>query len=241
MTCSDAVRLLDAYVDGELETPQRAEFHTHIEQCSRCGHAVDRRVALQVAVRALPYYSAPDRLRAALSGKARVTRRARRLPLAAAAVVVLGVAVGAALQQVRERRTTETLAASVAANHVLALQTSHVMDVRSSDQHTVKPWFLGRIDFAPPVNDLAASGFPLAGGRVATIHGRTVAALVYQRRLHPISVFVWPQSDLRALSTDVEQVRGFNVRHWTSDGMSFWAVTDANAADLEALELAMGR
>lgn len=235
MTCFDAARLLDAYMDDELDASERSRFRTHADACARCGRAVDRRVALQGTVRGLPYYAAPDRLRFMVAARARSARRSRQFALVAAAVVMLAAGAGTLVGLLDSRGATRATAVSVVADHIRALQTSRVIDVRSSDQHTVKPWFLGRIDFAPPVTDLSAAGFPLAGGRVATIGGRTVAALVYQRRLHPISVFVWPTSDTRERATDVEAVRGFNSRHWTANGMSFWAVTDANAADLEEL------
>jgi len=236
MTCVDAIRLVDAYVDDELDAAERARFRTHVDTCAQCGRAVDRRVALQGTIRGVPYYAAPDRLRAAVIARTRASGRPRRLALAAAAIVVLAVGVGSAVRVGQMRAATEAITASVVADHVRALQSSRVIDVQSSDRHTVKPWFLGKIDFAPPVDDLSAAGFPLAGGRLATIDGRTVAVLVYQRRLHPIAVFVWPEADAHARAAAVQVVRGFNVRHWTANGMFFWAVTDASAADLETLE-----
>jgi anti-sigma factor RsiW len=237
MTCFDAVRLVDAYVDDEMGAVERSQFLAHVDRCARCGRAVDRRVALQGAVRGLPYHAAPDRLRAAVIARTRAAGRPRRFALAAAAIIVLAVGAGSAVRMMQARAAAAALSSSLVADHVRALRASHVIDVQSSDRHTVKPWFLGKIDYAPPVDDLSAAGFPLAGGRLATIDGRTVAVLVYQRRLHPIAVYVWPEADTRARAAGVEAVRGFNVRHWTVNGMSFWAVTDANAADLDALEL----
>jgi anti-sigma factor RsiW len=236
MTCVDAIRMVDAYVDDELDPADRSRFQTHADACAQCGRAVDRRIALQGTVRGAPYYAAPDRLRSAVLARTRTSGRPRRFALAAAAIVVLAIGTGTVIRTVQMRAATEAIAASVVGDHIRALQSSRVIDVQSSDRHTVKPWFLGKIDFAPPVDDLSAAGFPLAGGRLATIDGRTVAVLVYQRRLHPIAVFVWPEADVRARAAEVQAVRGFNVRHWTANGMSFWAVTDANAADLETLE-----
>lgn len=239
MTCFDAVRLVDAYVDEEMDAVERSQFRTHVGGCARCGRAVDRRVALQGAVRGLPYHAAPDRLRAAVIARTRAAARPRWFALAAAAVIVLAVTAGSAVRMMQARAAADAITGSLVADHVRALQTSHVIDVQSSDRHTVKPWFLGKIDFAPPVNDLSAAGFPLAGGRLATIDGRAVAVLVYQRRLHPVAVYVWPAGDTRARAAGVETVRGFNVRHWTVSGMAFWAVTDASPADLDALELSI--
>jgi anti-sigma factor RsiW len=108
---------------------------------------------------------------------------------------------------------------------------AHLFDVRSTDQHTVKPWFLGQLDFSPPVVDLAAAGFPLAGGRLEYIAGRPAAALVYQRQKHTINVFVWPESGGSSGVTE-RAIRGFHVRHWVRDGLSFWAVSDLNDAEL---------
>jgi anti-sigma factor RsiW len=104
--------------------------------------------------------------------------------------------------------------------------------VRSSDQHTVKPWFLGKLDFSPPVADLSSIGFPLIGARIDHVAGQPVAALVYQRRLHPINVFIRPAPDQTAVR-DARTIRGFQVRHWMRNGMSFWAVSDLNEAELD--------
>src|SRR5471030_2295816 len=150
--------------------------------------------------------------------------------------VAVSLGGGAVIRTVRARQTTaatETMAQDVVAGHVRALMGAHLFDVRSTDQHTVKPWFLGKLDFSPPVVDLAPLGFPLVGGRVDHMGGRAVAALVYQRRQHPIDVFVWPASDSGEAAADARTFRGFQVRHWTRDGMAFWAVSDLNDMELD--------
>jgi anti-sigma factor RsiW len=128
---------------------------------------------------------------------------------------------------------SEAMVAELVDNHVRSLIGDHLTDVRSTDQHNVKPWFNGKIDFAPRVVDLASQGFPLIGGRVDYIKGHTAAALVYGRRKHFVNVFIWP-----AGSTDVgdrsRQSNGYSLLHWVTDGLSYWAVTDASQTDLTA-------
>lgn len=127
-----------------------------------------------------------------------------------------------------------TITDELVASHVRSLLANHITDVRSTDQHTVKPWFTGKLDYAPAVLDLRSQGFPLLGGRLDYIDGRPVAALVYGRRKHVLNLFVWPASSPdadRAVSRD-----GFVLRHWVAGSMSYWAVSDATGSDLETLE-----
>jgi anti-sigma factor RsiW len=237
VTCSEVERLIDAYCDDELDAAHAAELTAHVATCSACQQRVATRADLRRLIGGVPYYAAPERLRRAVATTRRPARITSQL-LALAATVLLAVSLGAGsvVRMVRARQTAgamSTLAHDVVSGHVRALMGAHLFDVRSTDQHTVKPWFLGKLDFSPSVVDLAPLGFPLVGGRLDYLAGRPVAALVYQRRQHTINVFIWPAADTAGALTDARSVRGFQVRHWTRDAMAFWAVSDLNDLELD--------
>ncbi|HEY2906211.1 MAG TPA: anti-sigma factor [Vicinamibacterales bacterium] len=245
MNCSDVDRVLDAYGDHELAPAEAADVHTHLDGCPACRERVAARAALGHLIRRMPYYSAPDRLRVAVATARRPARVPPRL-LAWAAMVILAVSLGGTtvIRTVRARQAasaTTAAAQEVVGGHVRALMGAHLVDVRSTDQHTVKPWFLGKLDFSPPVYDTAPLGFPLIGGRLDHVGGRAVAALVYQRRQHTINLFVWPASDSSEAPNDSRSLRGFQVRHWTHDTMAFWAVSDLNDIELDQFVAALNR
>jgi anti-sigma factor RsiW len=154
----------------------------------------------------------------------------RVLTWAAAALVV--IAVGGGITFLRSASTRhDVIVEAVVDDHVRSLMADHLFDVQSSDRHTVKPWFQGKLDFSPPVADVTASGFPLVGGRLDYVDGRPAAALVYRRQQHTINLFVSPAVTAPE-PIESRTVRGFHVRHWSRDGMSFWAISDLNDREL---------
>jgi anti-sigma factor RsiW len=232
MTCHDAGRQLGSYIDDELGPGEAAAMADHIEGCATCRHRLAELESLGRLVRTVPYRAAPDRARMKIAGSSRRARISSRT-LAWAATVILVVAVGgtASFRARQTARETSALAEDVVNHHVSALKSGHLFDVGSSSQHTVKPWFQGRLDFSPPVADLASAGFPLIGGRVDAIGGRSVAALVYQRRAHVIHVFVWPARG-RTATGDVPSIRGFQQQRWMHADLSLWAVSDLDDREL---------
>jgi anti-sigma factor RsiW len=234
MMCDDVERDLDPYVDRELEADAAAAIREHLRSCATCQRRVAEREALGRLVRSTPYHVAPDRLRARVATTAARSAASRQwLTWAAAAVLVL--AVGGGLTVVRSRMDRQASADGavdeVVNGHVRSLMADHLFDVQSTDQHTVKPWFLGKLDFSPPVVDLASLGYPLIGGRLDYLSGHAVAALVYERRKHTINVFVSPAREGPS-ADEVRSVRGFHVHHWVRDSMTYWVVSDLNDTEL---------
>ncbi|HUI18862.1 MAG TPA: anti-sigma factor [Alphaproteobacteria bacterium] len=239
MECGEARALIDPYLDGEFALERTLELERHLEGCADCAALLASRRALSAALRGkLAYHAAPlslhGRVRAAIAA-AEPSRRARALPapwLRMAASFFLVAGLSAALTYSLVPRETDLVPDEVFASHVRGmLSGTSGIDVVSSDEHTVKPWFAGKLDFSPPVVDLASDGFPLAGGRVDYLAGRTVAALVYRHKKHVITLFVWPQAGpARAIAASAR--RGDNLDHWSDGRMAYWAISDLNAEEL---------
>jgi anti-sigma factor RsiW len=239
---------LHGYFDGELDAARAAEFDAHLDGCVSCRTALEAEDALRQAIRGAGLYSpAPPSLQAKarealvpsawLPGWGRLARRA----LLATAAAALAMVVLWPLRAGRGADPASVLATEVLDAHLRSLQPSHLTDVVSSDQHTVKPWFDGRLDFAPPVRDLSAEGYPLLGGRLDVIAGRTVAALAYGRRQHVVNLFVWPAESPGVSRPSTGSARGYQWVEWTEGGMRFWAISDVAADDLaDFVRLAQG-
>jgi anti-sigma factor RsiW len=241
MSCRQG-QWLHGYFDGELDAVRAAEFEAHLEACPACANALAVQQGLRSALAAADLYAeAPASLRARVraelprSRAAGTPRPARWIGLAAAAsLAFVSIGLWRAVPAWRDDVAGREQARQVLDAHLRSLQLSHLTDVASTDQHTVKPWFVGKLDFAPAVVDLASAGFPLVGGRLDVVGGRSVAALVYARRKHVVNVFVWPSETSDApLRSGAE--RGYNWIRWTRGGMHFWAVSDVAVPELEEL------
>lgn len=241
MSCQDVSGLIDAHLDQELDVITSSQFEQHLSQCAACREKYDRYQQMHGAVKAhMQYFHAPEDFEQKLRASLRPQKYNAVAPgwftgwrpwAVAAAMVAILLFTTLLLQTARRGLTSDALAEQVVSSHIRSLQVNHLSDVASTDQHTVKPWFSGKLDFAPVVKDLTPEGFRLIGGRLDYLDDRPVAAVVYQRRQHVINLFLWPSqaSDSTPLTLSI---RGYNLAHWTHAHMVYWAVSDVNAADL---------
>jgi len=228
---------LDGYLDGELAPPDAAELEAHLRACPDCSRLERRRRASSAAVRKhVLRFPAPDTLRARVRTalRADLNRTAPHRsywPALAVAASLAVVAVGS-WQAALRRATGAALADQVLGSHVRSLMPGHLIDVQSSDQHTVKPWFNGKLDFSPPAYDFAGRGFPLMGGRLEYVGGRPVAALVYGRRQHVINVFLWPAERGPTGGRPATTQQGYHLLHWTTPAYTYWVASDLGLPEL---------
>jgi mycothiol system anti-sigma-R factor len=244
MSCDLSGTLLHAYLDGELDAVRAAEFERHLENCRECtatlGAAESLRASLQ---RAQLYETAPPELRKEIRSKLKISAASTsRSPVAAwrwlaaaAAILLLTGMAWLAVPHFRPDSPESVTSAEVIDAHIRSLQAGHLTDVTSTDQHTVKPWFDGKLDFIPPVHDFMDEGFPLIGGRLDVLGERNVAALVYGRRKHFVNVFVWPTKEPDTPIHRPGSRQGYQWVHWRHQGMEFCAVSDVSAQDLHEL------
>jgi mycothiol system anti-sigma-R factor len=245
MLCEDVLERLSAFQDDELDPVSSREIQQHLDDCPSCADAFGRMQGIAERLRAeAPYYRAPESLRTRVShaawrdaSRGRAMGRRIGLPargwLSAAAAALIAVAGGSWLFTSLQRQAGPgSMEREVVSSHICSLMVSHLMDVASTDQHTVKPWFNGKLDFSPSVSDLSASGYPLIGGRLDYLSGRPVAALVYQRRKHLINVFTWPDAGAAGSEFPPREQQGYHVIHEIQGGMAYWIVSDLNSEEL---------
>ena len=246
MPCEHSQLELHGYLDGELDALGAANFEKHLATCPDCKRMLAAEESLHNSLQqAALYERAPNSLRNSLLGGPQKSSASKQAPLvsafrwqwlAAAAVFLLAATIGwREWQRSQALPPAQLVASTLVDAHLRSLQPGHLTDVESTDQHTVKPWFDGRLDFAPPVRDFASNGFPLVGGRLDVVQGRTVAALVYGRRKHIVNVFVQKVPQAGSWSGSGSS-QGYSWLAWQANGFSFFAVSDTAASDLDQLK-----
>lgn len=245
MNCTETRSRLHPYLDRQLDLESALAVEGHLASCPDCRAIVARQSTLRAALREhAHYYGAPpglaERIRGQIGRRSAIARPGWRWPPlrqwlpAGAAVAAAAIVSWTAAIQYAAVSTDERIAEQVVAGHARAVLSEHRVDVASSDRHTVKPWLSSKLDFSPPVVDLAGAGFPLDGGRLDYLNGRPVATLCYRHRQHTIDLFVWPEQDARGESGTRSLARqGYNVLRWSDGGMAFWAISDVGEADLK--------
>ena len=241
MNCQDCRDFVDAYLDNELDATSTIRFQQHLRECTGCRDAFGSRQTLQTLLRRQEMrFELPPELRGSVrrllareAAHAEAPARTRRIiplfiPWAIAAALVFSAGLLWLNPAAPFRVAAQApIVAEITSSHIRSLLADHLLDVPSSNQHTVKPWFAGKIQYSPPVKDLAAQGFRLVGGRLDYVNNRDVAVLVYDYNKHVISLFVWPVGGTPPWGESVFTQAGYNLVHWADDGMTYWAVSDA--------------
>jgi len=253
MNCADAEIMLHALIDGELDAGHARDVEAHVATCPACAEELKTFRAMRATMaEANLKEAAPVQLRSRIEAAlavpvpvARVAapRQSWLAPWRASwrtffGGFTIGTALSAAVAAslviaVVRNDQNQQIASDVVSAHLRSLQAGHLTDVETSDQHTVKPWFNGKLDVAPPVIDLTAQGFTLIGGRLDYINGQPVASIVYRRRKHVINLFVGEPLGAAVRGVKDESVQGFNIRHWREAGLDLWAVSDIDAGELD--------
>lgn len=231
--CVDQLLLLGGLADGELDAANAALVEAHVARCEGCRDELERLEAMRNllgrdGLRHIAPESLVNRL-AAIDELAPKAANENKLQRFLAPGLVGAIAASLATLALLPAGTQTLIDQELVSSHVRSLQPGHLTDVQTNNQHIVKPWFNGRIDFSPPVPELADQGFPLAGGRLDSINGKTVAAIVYHRRLHTVNLFVWPAKDAAERSFVKD---GFAVTEWSRNGLRFAAVSDVPPTEL---------
>ena len=242
MTCDEAEILLHALIDGELDAGHAREVEQHVAGCPRCTAALADYRAMSAAVAGANLrYTAPASLRERIEAALPQPKSAEIVPMPNRRSVLRGFAMGSAVSAlaatglvaiVLRNDDAQRIESEVVSAHLRSLQAGHLIDVVSTDQHTVKPWFNGKLDVSPPVIDLTAQGFTLIGGRLDYLDARAIGAVVYKRRQHVINLFVAQTASTERKAPKMETMQGFSVLRWSEQGMNFWAVSDIGADEL---------
>jgi anti-sigma factor RsiW len=246
MSCPHTEQEVGAYLDGELDLTSALAFERHLEECPDCARALSAQRALRGAIesadlRFRPTPALTRRLRHATAGEPAAGAWPSWRRLQAVAALLLVAVASWSLGRVWPPRPAPDFTDEIVASHVRSLLAGHPADVASTDQHTVKPWFTGRLDYAPTVVNLASHGFPLVGGRLDYLGHHPVAALIYRADRHVINVFTWPAAyDLDGSGPGAAARQGFHVLHWSRGGMAYWAVSDASEERLRQLARLLG-
>ncbi len=238
--CPDKETALQALFDGELDPVAAAGLEEHLRGCAGCRAALDRLEAVREAMAGVAF-EVPEGLRARIVAEtvgepAPVTRQ-RTWTASLRDGAIGAIAAGLVAAVAGPQLAAPSLTTALVDGQIRSLQSGHLVDVETSDRHTVKPWFNGRIAFAPPVVDLKDQGYPLVGGRLDVIQRQDVAVLVFRRRLHTINLFVRPAGSAPLLKASANQA-GYHLRGWRAGGLEFWAVSDVDAGDLAGFERA---
>ena len=271
MNCEEAAKLMDGYLDGELDPITSQTVEQHLLECPKCDQAYKIHGSLIRAIgNATPYYKAPAELRERIQSSLRdeitelptrsISREPQRLfprrqprPRAilwetswnwlalAAAIIFAAVIAFTFVPRLQQPGAEQFLATQLIASHVRSLMADHLTDVASSDQHTVKPWLDVKLDFAAPVVDLSGDGFPLIGGRLDYLDNHSAAALVYQRRKHFINLFIWPTTPVDGKEQKIVEREGYHLVHWIDGDFTYWAVSDVSVGDLQNFQRLFGK
>ena len=238
MTCTETEILLHALLDGELDAGHAREVEAHVENCPHCAAQMRAYRELQQAMPAAQLrFAAPASLRRRIEKAFPAAPQRASSRRSVLRGFVMGTALSTAMAAslfVAVFRTDQDqrVLGDIVSAHVRSLQANHLTDVQTSDQHTVKPWFNGKVDIAPPVVDLTAKGFMLLGGRLDYIDGQAVASIVYRRRAHVINLFVIQEAGSADHGAKLETMQGFNIQRWRAQGLEFFAISDINAEEL---------
>ena len=237
MDCDEAEILLHALIDGELDAGHARDIETHVSGCPRCAAslAAYRQMSQAIAQADLRYTAPPSlrrRIEASLPQPRPAPSRRNVLKGFATGSAVSALAATGLVAIVLRNDDQQRIMSEVVSAHLRSLQAGHLTDVISTDQHTVKPWFNGKLDVSPPVIDLTAQGFTLVGGRLDYVDARAIGAVIYKRRQHIINLFVAQTANTENRPAKMETLQGFNVRRWSQQGMNFWAVSDIGADEL---------